>query len=953
MPLGTPTLVQSGFVNVVALTGNAALATPVTLGNTIVVAAITGVTSGASLATATVSDNLGNTYTRIATANASTSGVALYVAPVTVAGSCTVSLSGAVTGTGLTIVPMEWSNLASSTPVLTYKLASTTATTVTPVNRWLEQNALVIQVADTGDSGGSLANAMTSIHSSTTVGTGGHIVERLIANAEGNWNIPCAVNGNGTNLTQVFAVWNPVDTRPTIVSGPSQQTVATGSTATFSVTAQSNGGTGLTYQWYKNGVSISGATASSYTTPATTSADENAYFHVVVTDSAGSVVSWSVDLVLSDVSAVADGKYDATNAMLRRNRRNELAPLAKFINFGVVDNVQATIFGNYFWEQSGPTPDATATGALPTVTLSAPTGSAAGTSVINASATGTLPSVSLSAPAGSAYAGSPPLIVGTSQTTSATGGNLSFTRTLTAGSSLILIFSENSGSGTGNGLPSISGGGTWSQVAASTYIAFHTRVSVWRLDGVSAGSTTITITPSISTDYTSAILTEWTALAAVDQTSTGGGAGSFGVAPNVGPSGATTANDEIVIAAFGDDGTAAGASTPSGYTSLGTVGAALGGTSAAYKTTSTTGTQSATWGSLTTGDQWTSVLVTFAAGAAATNATGTGTLAALTLSAPAGTASGTTVVNATGTGALTTITLSAPTGTASAGTVVDGSATGTVPALTLSTPTGAATGSASATGAIAAVTLSTPAATATGTTVINASATGTITAVTLSTPTGTAFAGTVVDGNATGTITALTLSTPAGSSSGSGVATGTVTALTLSAPSASASGTTVINASATGTITAVTLSAPAGVADTATHGSATGTVSALTMTAPSGTAAGTANANATGSLASILISAATGSASGSSVIDATATGTIPQIILSAPTGTASNAAGPTQTDLIYKILSNKQALDPVTGKLTIWDDDGVTILYQANAWEDTAATIPYRGKALGRIDKLV
>src|SRR2546422_4375051 len=39
-------------------------------------------------------------------------------------------------------------------------------------------------------------------------------------------------------------------------------------------------GAGLTYQWRKNGVNISGATASSYTTPATTTADNGALYSV-------------------------------------------------------------------------------------------------------------------------------------------------------------------------------------------------------------------------------------------------------------------------------------------------------------------------------------------------------------------------------------------------------------------------------------------------------------------------------------------------------------------------------------------------------------------------------------------------------------------------------------------------------------------------------------------------
>ncbi|TLZ35285.1 MAG: immunoglobulin domain-containing protein, partial [Gammaproteobacteria bacterium] len=58
---------------------------------------------------------------------------------------------------------------------------------------------------------------------------------------------------------------------PTITTQPASQTVSTGQTATFRVTA--TGTAPLSYQWQKNGTAIGGATAASYTTPATTASD--------------------------------------------------------------------------------------------------------------------------------------------------------------------------------------------------------------------------------------------------------------------------------------------------------------------------------------------------------------------------------------------------------------------------------------------------------------------------------------------------------------------------------------------------------------------------------------------------------------------------------------------------------------------------------------------------------
>src|SRR5205814_3022394 len=72
---------------------------------------------------------------------------------------------------------------------------------------------------------------------------------------------------------------------PTRRSSDLSQTVSSGQTATFSVTA--TGTAPLTYQWKKNSVAISGAMSSAYTTAATTSSDSGAQFTVVVSNASG------------------------------------------------------------------------------------------------------------------------------------------------------------------------------------------------------------------------------------------------------------------------------------------------------------------------------------------------------------------------------------------------------------------------------------------------------------------------------------------------------------------------------------------------------------------------------------------------------------------------------------------------------------------------------------------
>jgi len=89
---------------------------------------------------------------------------------------------------------------------------------------------------------------------------------------------------------------------PAINAQPQNQAVTVGQTATFSVTA--TGTAPLNYQWQKNSLNITGATSSSYTTPAATAGDNGATFDVVITNTAGTITSSSATLTVS-AAAVA------------------------------------------------------------------------------------------------------------------------------------------------------------------------------------------------------------------------------------------------------------------------------------------------------------------------------------------------------------------------------------------------------------------------------------------------------------------------------------------------------------------------------------------------------------------------------------------------------------------------------------------------------------------------
>jgi hypothetical protein len=92
---------------------------------------------------------------------------------------------------------------------------------------------------------------------------------------------------------------------PGITAQPTGQHVVVGQTATFTVSA--TGSAPLLYQWQKGATPIAGATASTYTTPATTLADDASTFQVVVSNSAGSVTSSSAALTVAAGTAPARG----------------------------------------------------------------------------------------------------------------------------------------------------------------------------------------------------------------------------------------------------------------------------------------------------------------------------------------------------------------------------------------------------------------------------------------------------------------------------------------------------------------------------------------------------------------------------------------------------------------------------------------------------------------------
>ncbi len=123
----------------------------------------------------------------------------------------------------------------------------------------------------------------------------------------------------------------------TITQHPANQFAAIGKTATFSVVA--TGTPTLTYQWQKNGVNISGATNSSYTTPTLVKADSGAVYRCRVTNFVRQVTSNNAILNVGNPPAITT------------------QPLAQSVGIGSTATFSVTATGSitlaYQWSKNG------------------------------------------------------------------------------------------------------------------------------------------------------------------------------------------------------------------------------------------------------------------------------------------------------------------------------------------------------------------------------------------------------------------------------------------------------------------------------------------------------------------------------------------------------------------------------------------------------------------------
>lgn len=159
--------------------------------------------------------------------------------------------------------------------------------------------------------------------------------------------ISVALSGTGTSGGQSSGGTPPV--APSISSQPNGAKISVGQTATFNVAA--TGTSPLTFQWKKNGTAISGATSSTYTTPAETMTDNNAQFAAEVTNSAGNASSNAAVLTVTNPT-VAPG--------ITAQPASQSVIAGKTASFSVTATGSAPL--TYQWSKNG-TPISGATGS--------------------------------------------------------------------------------------------------------------------------------------------------------------------------------------------------------------------------------------------------------------------------------------------------------------------------------------------------------------------------------------------------------------------------------------------------------------------------------------------------------------------------------------------------------------------------------------------------------------
>ena len=189
--------------------------------------------------------------------------------------SVTVTVAAPAIAPAIVSQPQNVSVLAGTTPSFTVQSTGASLT-----YQWLRNGVAIAS-----------AQGPTLTLGPVSAGDNGALFSVRVTNAAGT-----IVSANAVLSITAEAV------APSVATQPVSASVAVGQSAAFAVVVTGTGP--FTFQWLRNGTAIADATASSYTTPATTLADTGTRYSVRVTNSKGTVLSSEAILTVSQGSSV-------------------------------------------------------------------------------------------------------------------------------------------------------------------------------------------------------------------------------------------------------------------------------------------------------------------------------------------------------------------------------------------------------------------------------------------------------------------------------------------------------------------------------------------------------------------------------------------------------------------------------------------------------------------------
>jgi len=223
-----------------------------------------------------ISGATSSTYTSVAALSDNTSQ---YRAIVTNSAGSTMSNAATLTVNPIPVGPSITTQPANQTVLVNDPASfSVVATGTAPLSYQWQKNGVAIS--------GATSSTYTSV---AALSDNGSQYTVIVNNSVGS------TMSNAAMLTV-----NPITVGPSITTQPANQTVLVNDTASFSVVA--TGTAPLSYQWQKNGVAISGATSSTYTSIAALS-DSASQYRAIVTNSAGSAMSNAATLTVNPIPA--------------------------------------------------------------------------------------------------------------------------------------------------------------------------------------------------------------------------------------------------------------------------------------------------------------------------------------------------------------------------------------------------------------------------------------------------------------------------------------------------------------------------------------------------------------------------------------------------------------------------------------------------------------------------